>query len=247
MKHVIFLHGFCEHAAMWEETIGYLTSSNFTYHTIDLPGFGKNEKTVDSISAMSDFVIGYMDERGIELATIVGHSMGGYVALEMAAMHDSRVDAIGLIHSHAAADGPDKRENRLKLIDFVSRNGSKGFLKEFSKKLLSPVQSEKALREKAYHLVKDTKTEAIIAATNAMINRKDHTGTIQHCTKPILWVIGSLDTFVAPENVIIQAVSCPQSQVEILNDVGHLCMYEVPQKTAEVIDNFLTWSNQSTQ
>ncbi len=239
MKHVIFLHGFCETSEMWNTIIPNLNDKAFTFHGIDLPGFGKNEQTVDSIAAMSDFVFQFMYELDIKTAIIVGHSMGGYVALEMAAIHPERIEAIGLIHSHAASDADEKKDNRRKLIDFVSRNGGSGFLKEFSKQLLSPIASNKDLQNTAYQLVKDTSDLAILSATEAMINRNDHTSTLQNFNKPVLWIIGALDTFVSTEEVLKQAKICPQAQVEVMNDVGHLCMYEDPHKTVSILDGFL--------
>ena len=92
-------------------------------------------------------------------------------------------------------------------------------------------------------MVSNTRDESIIAASKAMINRKDHTVTISKFSKPILWIIGGLDTFVTIDSVVNQAVSCPQAQVEILDNVGHLCMYEVPEKTIQIIKTFLTWVN----
>lgn len=247
MKHVLFIHGFCEHAGMWQEVVSTLPSKDYQFHSIDLPGFGTNNKSVDSISQMAAFVINYMDHHEVLSATVIGHSMGGYVALEVLENYPNRLDGVGLIHSHAAADGEVKKLNRQKLIDFVSKHGPGSVLKEFAKSLLPPTVDNADLQQKAYDLVKNTSTEAIVAASKAMIHRKSHLNTIQQTNLPLLWVIGKLDGFITFEEVVRQAASCNQAQLEILENTGHLCMYETPQKTVEVIQKYLSWVSSLTQ
>ncbi|MFT5513000.1 MAG: pimeloyl-ACP methyl ester carboxylesterase [Bacteroidia bacterium] len=215
-------------------------------HAVDLPGFGENEQHAETIEDVAHFVFQFMDNNKIDKACVIGHSMGGYVALEMLHFNPLRIDAIGLVHSHAAVDAESKMENRRKLIAFIDKNGSEQFLKEFAKQLISPKQKEHGLRGQAFELVKLTSSESVISATKAMLIRKDHLATLS-TNKPTLWIIGRNDTFMPYNEVLRQAQLSPNSVILTLKDVGHLCMYEAPQKTLEIVKDFLHKVETSTQ
>lgn len=246
MRHVIFLHGFCENRGMWSGLIKGLESLAYQFHAIDLPGFGGNEQYAETIEDMAHFVFQFMDHHKIDKACVIGHSMGGYVALEMLHINQSRIEAIGLVHSHAAVDVESKMENRQKLITFIDKNGPEQFLKEFAKQLVSHKQEQHGLSDQAYELVKFSASKAVISATKAMRNRKDHLPTLS-TDKPTLWIIGRDDTFMPYNEVLRQAQLSPNSVIVTLKDVGHLCMYEAPKKTLEIVKGFLHKVETSTQ
>jgi pimeloyl-ACP methyl ester carboxylesterase len=78
---VVFLHGFLEDVSMWE----FLTSQQIPFQAIciDLPGHGLSQLTDDSpsLAFMADEVLKVLDFLKLSEFHIVGHSMGGYVAL----------------------------------------------------------------------------------------------------------------------------------------------------------------------
>ncbi|MBC7641144.1 MAG: alpha/beta fold hydrolase, partial [Flavobacterium sp.] len=81
-KAIILLHGYLENSSMWDFCITELSKKNRVV-AIDLLGHGKSDclgyiHTMENQSEMIDGVINYLK---IENASIVGHSMGGYVAL----------------------------------------------------------------------------------------------------------------------------------------------------------------------
>jgi pimeloyl-ACP methyl ester carboxylesterase len=239
MNHVILLHGFCENKALWSDVIEGFNEPNLHLIPFDLPGFGSNNNRSESIPDIAQCVFAHMDDNQIETATIIGHSMGGYVALEMAHKHPERIDAIGLVHSHGSSDSEDKKINRIKLIDFVNKKGARPFLKEFAKNLLSNKEVDKELMQQAYDLVKDTKLQGIVDAAHAMIGRQDHQSTIKNFDRPMLWIIGKQDTFMPYDVVIKQAETSQFGHLTVLENVGHLCMLEAPRKTSEVLRDFL--------
>ena len=223
---------------MWQSVVDFLNDADRKCHALDLPGFGENNVCVSSIEEMSRYVFRYLDKHHIQNAVIVGHSMGGYVALEMLHNNAERIDGIGLVHSHAAPDSPEKRDNREKLIQFVHRNGTAHFLKQFAKELIDAHETNQVLLQQTYDLVKNTRPDAVISASKAMISRKDHRATLK-TEKPVLWVIGKEDKFMPYESVVEQSKICPNATVHILNGVGHLCMFEVPKQTEKVLQHFL--------
>ena len=223
---------------MWSPLTVNLKSNVYVCHALDLPGFGVNELIAESMSDIALYVYGYMDTQGIDKACIIGHSMGGYVALEMLQLNPSRIEGIGLIHSHAAEDSEEKKENRRKLIKFVETHSPLTFLKAFAEQLISPKHADTELKENAYDLVKSTSSRAIISSSKAMINRKNHERTL-NTEKPILWIIGEDDTFMPYKEVLRQANLNQSSIIAVLEGVGHLCMYESAEQTRNIIQDFL--------
>ncbi len=230
---------------MWNATVSELGALPVKCHALDLPGFGSNNETVDTIEAMSDFVFSYMDHQQIPDAIVIGHSMGGYVALEMLAKQSDRINGVGLIHSHAAADSARKKDNRKKLISFIEKNGQKAFLQKFTKQLVAKQQANSALLDQVKNLVKGTGSQAIISASKAMIHRADHTNTLK-ANIPFLWIIGKEDEFMPYATTLSQANQCPIAEIHVLEDVGHLSMYEVPGKANKIILRFIEKTDASS-
>jgi pimeloyl-ACP methyl ester carboxylesterase len=91
--HVICLHGLGSNKASFFETVSALTPDH-TVHAIDLPGFGGSSKPARAAYDAAYFaraVTGYMDASGLEQAHVVGNSMGGRIALEVALASPERV------------------------------------------------------------------------------------------------------------------------------------------------------------
>lgn len=100
---VIFVHG-----AGMDHTVWQLPARWFAWHghsvlSVDLPGHGRSEgPALASIAGLAQWLHRVMDAAGIERAGLVGHSMGGAVALETAAALPQRVTRIALLGTAAA-------------------------------------------------------------------------------------------------------------------------------------------------
>ena len=71
--------------------------------------------------------------------TIIGHSMGGYIALAFAEKYPDLLNGLGLFHSTAYADDEVKKETRRKGIEFIKNNGVELFLKSTTPNLFSNI------------------------------------------------------------------------------------------------------------
>jgi pimeloyl-ACP methyl ester carboxylesterase len=116
--HVICLHGLGSNKASFFETVSALTPDH-TVHAIDLPGFGGSSKPARAAYDAPYFasaVLGYMDGSGIERAHLVGNSMGGRVALEVALGEPDRVRSTVLLSPALAFR---KRRSLVPLVKLV--------------------------------------------------------------------------------------------------------------------------------
>lgn len=97
---VIFLHGWLGSWGYWLEAMRGL-SSNYRVYALDFWGFGESDRRRESFR-IEDFVflvMDFMDKLGIQVASLVGHSMGGTVALSVALRKPDRVKKVGVVGS----------------------------------------------------------------------------------------------------------------------------------------------------
>ncbi len=100
---VVLLHGFCEDHSIWKDAVNELTECAIL--TIDLPGFGGSTVVSPvSIAKMAELIMEIIDFEQIEKCIMIGHSMGGYVALAFGEKFGERLAGMGLIHSHPYED-----------------------------------------------------------------------------------------------------------------------------------------------
>ncbi|MEZ8140823.1 alpha/beta fold hydrolase [Enterovibrio sp. FF113] len=93
---LVLVHGFLSGLAYWEKQIS-LFSSRFDVVAFDLPGYGGKADVIglDSVDGFADYVLERLDEMGIDQFHLMGHSMGGMIAQEVALKAPERV--IGLV------------------------------------------------------------------------------------------------------------------------------------------------------
>ena len=118
-KTLVLLHGFLQNLDVWSSYV--LT---YMHHmrviTIDLPGHGLTDtfSEVHSMDLMARVVKTVLNEAGVEQCVMMGHSMGGYVALAFAEKYPYTLRGLGLINSHALPDSAEHRAHR-----FAGRRG----------------------------------------------------------------------------------------------------------------------------
>ena len=112
-KVVVLLHGYLENMLVWDNFVPLLYKE-VRVITLDIPGHGISEVKgeIHTMDYLADTLAAALEKLGIEKATIVGHSMGGYVALAFAERHPDRTEGVVLLHSTPYADSEEKRRNR---------------------------------------------------------------------------------------------------------------------------------------
>jgi pimeloyl-ACP methyl ester carboxylesterase len=97
---VVFVHGAGGTHQHWLYQVRDLPAS--PSYAVDLPGHGRSEGSGrDRISAYGDWLIAFLDALGLDSAVLVGHSMGGAIALDLALRFPSRVAGLGLVGTGA--------------------------------------------------------------------------------------------------------------------------------------------------
>ena len=120
---VVLLHGFLETSAMWVDFIPELSKNNRVI-CIDLLGHGQTDCIgyVHTMEAMADALRAVLYELNIVKAKIIGHSMGGYVALALAEQEPALVESLCLMNSTFEADDDDRKALRARANEIVKSN-----------------------------------------------------------------------------------------------------------------------------
>lgn len=236
---VVLIHGFCETGAMWDDFAQAL-SSDFRVLCPDLPGFGTSPLSQSQLSLEEVAVVleDWLEENGVENPILIGHSLGGYVALAMLELMGSRIKGIGLFHSTAFADDLAKKEMRNRAIQFLKKHGADKFVTAFVPPLFSEVHRIQLLPEieRAIEQAKQSTLKGLLAFTEAMRDRKDRIDVLQSFQGPKLMIAGTEDAAVN-----IQASRRQKgafSHYFELEGTGHMGMIEEKERTLEIVRRF---------
>jgi pimeloyl-ACP methyl ester carboxylesterase len=117
---LVFLHGFLESSTMWDDLS--LESLGFQLIFIDLPGHGQSDLLTGegdpSMAQMAGLVAEVLSDLGIEKFDVVGHSMGGYVALELKQILQG-CGRVVLLNSNFWSDSEEKKRDRIRVADLA--------------------------------------------------------------------------------------------------------------------------------
>ncbi len=241
---VVFLHGYCETSFIWKEFKNYLARRNRVI-TLDLPGFGKSPRLnyAFSLKDIAAEIKQVLDERRITSFVLIGHSLGGYIALAFAKQFPFAIKGLGLFHSSIFADPPDKKENRTKLIEFIKSNGIKPFIKTFVPSLFYEKNRRnfEELIEELSKSAEKTSPEMVMEYARAMRDRESSVDFVKRFRKPVMFIIGENDQSVPLKKSLEQAVIPSNSHVLRLKDVGHMGMYENTAETLKFVQKFVAF------
>jgi len=238
---IIFLHGYCETSFIWKDFKNYLARRNRVI-TIDLPGFGKSSRVnyAFSLKDIAAEIKQLLDEKKVSAAVMIGHSLGGYIALAYAKQFPFALKGLGLFHSNIFADPPEKKENRTKLIEFIKSNGVKPFIKTFMPSLFYEKNRRNfdELIEELSNYAEKTSPETVMEYARAMRDRESSVDFIKRFRKPVMFIIGENDQSLPLKKSLEQAVMPANSHVLRLKEVGHMGMFENTQDSLKFVQKF---------
>ncbi|MCB2376315.1 alpha/beta fold hydrolase [Hymenobacter sp. BT635] len=238
---IVFLHGFAESREIWTDFLRDFPAE-YRVISLNLLGHGTNIHDVRdySMEAQARYVAQKLQAAGAEKALLVGHSMGGYVALAFAERWPERVAGLCLLNSSALADSEEKKANREKNVAFVERHGVEKFMESFIRPLFAPVHREamSTQREFLEEIGKATPAETLVSGMRAMAARPDRTKVLHEAEFPVQFIVGKEDVAVPLEQSVAQAHLAPVSHALFLADVGHLAYYEKPREVRQAVLDF---------
>ncbi|MDR3287435.1 MAG: alpha/beta fold hydrolase [Prevotellaceae bacterium] len=241
-KTIVLLHGYLETMDVWENIIAEL-SKNFRIIAVDLPGHGLSGfiEGATTMDFMADCIKSILDKQQISECFIVGHSMGGYVALAFAKKYPETTKALCLLSSTPNADTEQKKNDRNREIELIRAGKLELILKTNISRGFADINVKKFDEE--IFAIEDTATVAdingIIACLQAMKTREDMNDFIKTIQQKTLFIFGKLDnyiTFDIAENIMQKY---PQATFAILENSGHNGFIEEPEETIKTLKTMI--------
>ncbi len=238
---VVLLHGFLESHLTWKE-YSKILSEKHNVLSIDLLGHGQTAclAYVHSMEEMAEVVKAVLKEHDIRKAILVGHSMGGYVALAFAEKYPDSIKGLCLFNSTALADSDSKKKDRDRAINVVKKNHER-FISEVIPNLF--IQNDSPELKKAesacLKIALATPKQGIIAALEGMKIRDNRELVVKFAPCPVFYVIGKLDKLLPYADLLEQSTLNENGSHYLSEKGGHLCFVEDKFPTLTALQKFL--------
>lgn len=233
---LILIHGYPFDHSMWKFVVAELKDQTKIF-TPDLPGFGDNPtaNADPSIDLMADAVDKLFELHRFKRAVVAGMSMGGYVALSLAARHKDRLAGLGLISTQAVADTPEAQQARRTLIEKIQHEGTKPAEALLPKLFGAASSKNKEFEHFAIEGAKNAGVEGITWALEAMARRVDQSEMLRRLTVPTLVFHGADDQIIPAERARKLADMIPNGKYVEVPGVGHGTPLESPKQLADAL------------
>lgn len=170
---------------------------------------------------------------------LAGHSMGGYVALEIMRRAPERVERLALLNTHARPDSPEAIANRRRLMALAEHD-----FPEVSAQLLPRLVAPEHLKEagisgKVTEMALATGKEGFLRQQRAVIGRIDSRPHLAAIRCPTLVLAGRHDAIMPVELLEELARGIPGARLEIVENCGHLAPLEQPGIVTRLLREWL--------
>ena len=236
-KPVIFLHGFLLDTEGW---YGFqLDQCQFQSIYLDLPGHGINKQVAlaqQTIRAYAEWVHSVLSQLKIENYSLVGHSMGGYIGLELLKLNP-KLEKLILFHSNHWADSEERKKNRDRVGKVVEKN-ARIFLSESIPFLFH--EPEKYAKEVAEIIDRAAQMspKQIIHAAQSMKNRPDMASVVQDFRDKCYFIQGEFDQ-VIDANEARKTWAGLSTHFYTIKQCGHMSHIEQPMMSTSLIQEIL--------
>jgi pimeloyl-ACP methyl ester carboxylesterase len=239
---LVLLHGYLESSHIYTPFVEHI-DEHIRVLAIDLPGHGKSMVLpgVHSMAAMADALKSLLESEQVQNCWLVGHSMGGYVALAFAKSYPQMLNGLCLLHAHPFADSDVVKEKRTREIALVEK-GKKELIAQSNIPNAFADENLESMHKTvkgAIDIALQTPAEGIIANLKAMKKREDSQEFLKNWTKPFLLILGKKDNYIDYESLFDRLVLPKQAVVVSLEESGHMGFLEEPESVAEALEHFM--------
>ena len=241
-KVILLLHGYLESMLVWDEFVP-LIYKDARIITLDIPGHGISVVSgeLHTMDYLSDVISAALTALGIDKAYVVGHSMGGYVALALCERHPEQVAGLVLLHSTPNADSDEKKENRKREIELI-KAGKKELIAKSAPQAGFAVANRTRFKDEIEDLREIAllaEDEGIVALLGGMMARKDQNEMLRQLSAPQLFILGRGDEYITPAIAETMVAAHPQAKVAWMETSGHMSFIEQPQACATALLDFV--------
>lgn len=218
---VVLIHGLAASGWWWSRNIARL-GADHRLLVVDMAGFGSSRRQRFRLSTAATMLAAWLDDLALGRIAVVGHSLGGYVAADLAATRPDLVD-------------------RLVLVDAAALPLEGSLSSHIRNLLRGGGRSERALVRIA---IADMMRcgPAVIARAARDLLAADQSSNLARIAAPTLVVWGELDALIPPTRGAAIAAAIAGARLEIVAEAGHAPMWERPDVFDRLVVEFLDGS-----
>jgi len=239
---VVLLHPFPANRQFWSQ-LALILTPRYRLILPDLRGHGDSglgdgpatmEKHAADISRV-------MDDADVGRAVLVGVSIGGYVFFEFWRRFRSRVTAVALCNTKAAADTPEARVGRLQMAVDALERGTEPFFESMVPKLLGKTTRDMRpdLVDGALRMMRKMSPEDVAMVQRGMAERPDSVSTLKMIDVPTLLITGDEDILTGVAEAETMRQNIPGAQLKVIAKAGHYAPWERPEEVGPLLRQFL--------
>jgi pimeloyl-ACP methyl ester carboxylesterase len=238
--------GYRQHGAAWPQDFVSRLARHFTVLTFDNRGTGLSDKPTSgyAIDVMARDVVGLFDQLGWTTAHVLGFSMGGAIAQELAIGNPERVARLVLMATFPGGflgmPAPWPVLRRLFDIEGLSPE-------EAARQVWPAIYSAAYLARHADAVEAQMRREIarptpdyVAKAQSLAIRSFSSAFRLWQIQAPTLVATGTEDQVVPPANSRILASAIPGAQLALVPDLGHRAIWEAPEEISDIVTDFLT-------
>jgi pimeloyl-ACP methyl ester carboxylesterase len=246
---ILLINGYSHSMDNWDPTLLERLASNHTVIIFNNRGIGNTtsgENRFFSIAQFANDTAGLLDVLEIKQADILGYSMGGFIAQELALTHPDRV---GKLIIYASICGGNESILASQVINMLS-NGS-GTAMERIERFQPLFFPEKWRNENPNYLERIPKTietipnKTLDQHTEAIFNWTGTCSKLKNITQPTLVIVGTDDVITLPANSLLITERIPGAWLVQIKGAGHGLMYQYPEQFNKVLQTFLSTTTPS--
>jgi 3-oxoadipate enol-lactonase len=238
---IVLIHGFPLSQEIWTAQIPPLAQC-VRVVTLDLRGMGRSSVSDGPylMESLAGDVAAVLDALAIERAGIVGHSLGGYVALAFARMYVERLDRLALVCSRIDADSPERAAHRRELADDAECSGSnERIVRELRDATIGATtrREHPEIIEKFEKIAQKNDPRGLAAMLRGMALRDGAEDIAGDVSVPVSVIYADEDPLGSREEASRAAAAFPGGRLAVIERSGHLPMLEAPRElTACLLD-----------
>jgi len=172
--------------------------------------------------------------------SLLGHSMGGIVAMEIYSQEPNRIEKLILMDTNPKAELDEVKLKREPQIRDVNEGKLLEVMRdEMKPNYLADIENQENVLNVCMDMALNLGPDVFINQSKALQTRADQQGTIQSINIPVLIMCGSEDKLCTVERHEMMHNMINNSELKIINNAGHMPTLEQPKETTEVLKKWL--------
>lgn len=224
---LLFVHGFPLNQSCWSKQVAGFMSTHRVI-TPDLRGFGASEPGIGpaSMQGFAEDLFTLCQQLQTGPVVLVGHSMGGYIALAFAKAYPAFLSGLVLVSTRAGGDDEAGALARRATAKKVQEGGFNALLETLAPNMLSVHNTDSGMAQAVREIMGTASSRGVVSALLGMAERPDERGHLKKIRVPTLVVTGADDIVIPPSESTDMAEAIPNAELVVIPHAGHLVAFE---------------------